>query len=462
MNPEFQRNLWLELTPRRMVLMTVLLGLAFFAAAITTNQSDQVFGTLPATAEFLYYMIVVVWGTRNAATAVVGEIRDRTWDMQLLSAIGPGAMSWGKLFGSTIYNWFGGAICLAVMTIETVAHGGGVGPALIGVVYYLAVGVIAQAAAFLASLVAVRRRQAHSRLDVFIYQVVGLAAGIAVYTIWSIADPAGSILTHKKASDFIVWWGQSFDNRGFLLVSLAIFTAWTLAACYREMRLELQMPGGVLVWLAFLAFIGLYVAGFDAWLSDDKTLSGLDTGSLRLALAGTAYAMLTYLMVVLEPKDRVHYRWLGSQIASARVGAFLGGLQAWMMAYAAAILCTAALLVTLMQAHPERRELPALIAAGAGFLTRDVSIFVAMRSARRRSDLAAIAILVALYLLAPSIAKSLGLESALPAFYPQPTAPLWLSPVIAWAEGIAVAVLAFSRVSIRHSPADRSAPSPAS
>ena len=25
-------------------------------------------------------------------------------------------MTWGKLFGSTIYNWFGGAICLAVVT----------------------------------------------------------------------------------------------------------------------------------------------------------------------------------------------------------------------------------------------------------------------------------------------------------------------------------------------------------
>ena len=30
-------------------------------------------------------MIVVVWGTRNAALSVVGEIRDRTWDMQRLS-----------------------------------------------------------------------------------------------------------------------------------------------------------------------------------------------------------------------------------------------------------------------------------------------------------------------------------------------------------------------------------------
>ena len=125
MNPEFQRNLWVELTPRRMTLMVALLALAFFAAAISGGRDYSLAGT----AEWLYYAIVVVWGTRNAATAVVGEIRDRTWDMQLLSSIAPGAMTWGKLFGSTIYNWFGGAICLAVLLSDPVAHKGEIGRA---------------------------------------------------------------------------------------------------------------------------------------------------------------------------------------------------------------------------------------------------------------------------------------------------------------------------------------------
>ena len=111
MNPEFQRNVWLELTPRRMILMVALLALAFLAAALSGGKD---YGT-GGTAEWIFYAIVVVWGTRNAATAVVGEIRDRTWDMQRLSSLSAATMTWGKLFGSTIYNWFGGAICLAVL-----------------------------------------------------------------------------------------------------------------------------------------------------------------------------------------------------------------------------------------------------------------------------------------------------------------------------------------------------------
>src|SRR5271168_1286252 len=120
MNPEFRRNLWLEMTPRRIALMTGVLALAFFAAALSGGSDYR-----PASvAEALYYFIVVLWGSRNAAMSVVGEIRDRTWDSQRLSSLGAGQMTWGKLFGSTIYNWHGGAICLAVILTSRIAHQG--------------------------------------------------------------------------------------------------------------------------------------------------------------------------------------------------------------------------------------------------------------------------------------------------------------------------------------------------
>jgi len=188
MNPEFQRNLWLELTPRRMILMAVVLGLCFFAAAVTTDGAVSGPGE---TARWLYYLIVVVWGSRNAALSVVGEIRERTWDGQRLSSLGAGTMVWGKLFGSTLYNWFGGAICLAVIVTELLGNRGPA-VALIELVYYLAIGVIAQAVSLLASLIAAGRRQGHSRLEAFLYQAIGIAAAGAVYFVWSAADPAGS------------------------------------------------------------------------------------------------------------------------------------------------------------------------------------------------------------------------------------------------------------------------------
>jgi hypothetical protein len=444
MNPEFQRNLWLELGPRRVLLMIAVLGLVFFAAAVTGGDFS------PASlAQVLYYLIVVVWGSRNAALSVVGEIRDRTWDAQRLSSLTPFEMMWGKLFGSTIYNWFGGAICLAVLLGYRFTQND-VASVAISLVYYLAVGVIAQAAALLASLVAVRRRLTHTRFDIFTYQLVGLIAAVAVFFVWEAADPAGALLVGRKSTESIPWWGQTLDARPFLLASLAIFTAWTLIGCYRLMRLELKMRNGPLVWLAFLVFIGLYVAGFDGWLAERQATLRWDAVELRLGLALSTYAVLTYLMVLLEPKDRVLYRWLGSRLGEGRIRSALWNLQAWMMSYFASSIIAIALLVRLIATQGGFGADASLLVSGMGCVTRDVSIFVLFQTlpGRRRGDFSAVIVLIALYLLVPYILRGMELDAGLAYLYPQVTSPKWLGPVVIWAEAIIVAAIAIGRIAL--------------
>ena len=444
MNPELRRNLWLELTPKRMLLMVAFLALAFFAAALPGGID---YGPSEL-ALALYYVIVVLWGTRNAALSVVGEIRDRTWDAQRLSSLGADEMTWGKLLGATAYNWFGGLICLAVLVVGIAAHKG---PAVAAVecAYYITIGVIAQTAAFLASLIAVRRRRGHSRLEVFVYQLVGLVAAIGVNRVWSAADPAGFLDTAPKQGIAVLWWGQSFDTRGFLLVSLAAFAIWMFVACYREMRRELKMRNGPLVWLGFLAFIGVYVAGFDAWLGGNTMTGGLDETVKRLALAWATYVVLTYVMVFLEPKDTVQYRWLGAQLRAGRIASALSSMQSWMMSYAAVVGTAIALLLWL--GNPSSgADHRMMLAAALGFLTRDVLIVILVQtfSGRARGDFAALAILVALYALVPAILQGLHLDEALIGFYPPESAPSWLSPAVIWAEAVAVGAIAVARSSL--------------
>lgn len=446
MNPEFQRNLWLELSPRRLVLMAVILGLFFFAAAV----SEQTAAATAETARWLFYVVVVVWGTRNAALSVVGEIRERTWDGQRLSALGAGEMMWGKLFGSTSYNWFGGVLCLAVILSDLFVNRGPV-VVVIELVYYLAIGVIAQAASLLASLIAAGRRQTHSQFEVFLYQVVGLAAAGCVYWIWSIADPAGSLLAHAQPTDFIVWWGLSWDARGFLLLSLAIFTGWTLTGCYTRMRLELKMRNGPYIWLAFLAFIGVYVSGFDAWLSENSTLTHLDIVARRFLLAGTAFGALAYVMVFLEPKDRVQLRWLGGAFAKARFGSGLAGLSGWTTALLAALLSGLLLIVWLGKTSDLGDQ--AIVAAMLGFLTRDMAVVtLAGVTSRRNGDFAAVCALVALYALLPVIMGGMKFDTGLVLFLPHKSEPLWLSPLAAWAEAVVAVLFAVGRIALDGKP----------
>jgi hypothetical protein len=441
MGPEFRRNLWLELTPRRIVFMVAILALIFFAAAVSGPT-----WTPYSAAETIYYLIVVIWGARNAGLSVVGEIRDHTWDIQRLSSISAAEMVWGKLFGSTIYNWFGGAICLAVMLIYGFAHGTPVS-AILDFIYYVIVGIVAQATALLTSLVAIRRRSAHSRLDVFLYQLLGVVAAIVVAYVWEAADPESALLLGRKSTDIIPWWGATVSARPFLLISLVLFTAWILTGCYREMRRELKMKNGPLVWAGFLAFIGLYVAGFDAWLPHEAVMANWDVVALRLALASTAFGALTYVMVLLEPKDRVLYRWYATRTVSGSIGSALWSLQAWIMSYIATLL-VAVTLIWWLFAHGFGVFYPAIAAAGIAFLTRDTAIFVFCAAARRRGDLAAIVSLFALYILIPAILDGIGLRTVLPFFYPTPSTPVWLGPVVVWSEALVAVILAVSRVAL--------------
>jgi hypothetical protein len=308
--------------------------------------------------------------------------------------------------------------------------------------------VTAQAASLLASLVAAGRRQTQSQFTVFLYQATGIAAAVVVYLIWGIADPAGSILARKAPVEFIVWWGQAFDARGFLLLSLAIFAGWTLTACYRQMRLELKMRNGPLVWFAFLVFIGLYMAGFDAWLSGSPTFMHFGTVAHRLLLSGTTFGALAYVMVFLERKDRVKYRWLAGAFSKLHFGAALGGLQAWMVAYLAALIVGLVLLFWLGQVSPGPDQ--AVLGAMLGFLTRDVAIFVLAGTQSRRSngDFAAIAALFALYALLPAILGGMKFDTGLVLFTARVSDPVWLSPAVVWVEALLAVAFAAGNLAL--------------
>jgi hypothetical protein len=444
MNPELQRNLWLEFTTQRIGLMVGGLALAFFAAALPGGLD---YGP-SSIALVLFYLIIVFYGTRAASLAVISEIRDRTWDSQRLSALSPGTMMWGKLLGSTAYAWFGGGICLVVMLAGVAVHNG-VAIAGIEAVFFLALGAIAQASAFLASLIAIHRRQSVSRLNAFLCQLVGLVAAIVVVSIWYSADPKSAISAEHRV-DVVIWWGRSFDATWFLPVSLAVFAAWIVVACYRQMRLELQVKNGPLVWAGFLVFMGLYVAGFDAWLPKTGFAQGLDVTGARFTLAFATFLILSYVMVLLEPKDRVHYRWLLARFRAAKIGEWLGGFQAWMTSYVAAFAVGVVLAFWIAHTLPTPSTDEALIASTLGFLTRDVSIFVLvqMLAGQRRADLGAVIVLVAIYLLIPAILSGLKLTALWFIFFPTPTDPVFLGPAVAWAEGIVLFALAFMRVQL--------------
>lgn len=442
MNPEFERNLWLEATPLRLGLMAGFLLLTFLAASAITGLSDS-----GGAANFLYYFIVVLWGTRNAALGVVGEIRERTWDAQRLSSIEPSTMMWGKLFGASCYNWFGGLICLPFVLWPVFRDHGAIAMAQQALIL-LTLGVYAQAVSLLASLNLVRRKNNNWRLDTFLCQVAGIVVAGAY---WGVLQGESRLLGTNY------WWGWTFDARIFHVVSLCLFTAWALMGCYRAMRVELRFENGPFVWLGWLLFLSVYAAGFETWL-ESKSLQSL-ASEMGFASQATLYRLLivtatlattAYGMVLIEVKDPVRLRWLAEKVRQGRfVAAFLR-LDAWMLSYAATLAVGLVLVVRLF-ADPGMADDTVRVAAHGwtvlamlGFLSRDVALFLLMRGWwRNRGDLGALALLAALYVLAPAIAGHTPLALLL---RPDWLHPGPLSPALAWAEAGIVAVLAVRRL----------------
>ena len=447
MNPELQRNLWLELSTRRMILMPIVLGVIFLTAG--ASGGDHGMQSIGGVARVMYYLIVVFWGTRAAASAVIGEIRDRTWDFQRLSALTPGQMLVGKIVGATSYQWYGGLICLVFIAFSRLAERGLI-EAVSETLYFLAAGLFGQAVTLFASLVAVRKRASHTRLDIFIYQIAGLIAVVFAAQLWNAAYVTRVLRFQWLSADLdqLHWHGLSVPAQGFYLLSLFVFLFWALAGNLSLFASELQVRRKSWAWLGFLIFMVIYVSGFaDEWANEGQ---GLQT--VRVALGIVTAGALTYAAVLFEPKDAVSYRALLDALAHFRLGAAFRGLQAWMSAFALLTVLVVYFLLTFKAPMKEMfgytNTLSIAVAAGYFFIARDIAIFLYFNFTPRnaRGDFGAVVSLGVLYLVLPMLIGAMHLGSVMALVVPFPDAGAGVAVAVPLIEAILMWGLALNRL----------------
>ena len=324
MNPELRRNLWLQFSPLRLLLAPLAIG-AFLLLVWLVSHS---FSALSVTAESIYFLLVLLWGTRRAADLVSEEIAGGTWDSQRMSALGAWQMSWGKLLGGTSYVWYAAGLAFAAYVGARWAAGypaSAPGEA-IRLLRMLATGLFGQAVALLASLAPLRRQGMRRRLGVGLSQIAGiLAAAVATGHV----DPGLFFSPMPQVS----WYGRVSNGEGFALASLLAFLGWSIFGVYRLMRLELRFRSGPWAGLAFTVFLMAYGNGFlypvieaaggglDAWLSFPFLLT----------------VALTYVAVFIEPKEVMRYRWLGTALAQGHLRRAQALLPQWLPVFALAL-----------------------------------------------------------------------------------------------------------------------------
>lgn len=411
MNPEFRRNMLLELTLHRIVAMPLILILLYGAAGLI-EYGDAV----SPIASVVMLVLLVAWGSRLAADAVLGEVVGRTWDSQRMSALGPWSMSWGKLAGSTIFVWYG-----AALSIPALLYGGSAG--LLEVLRLLLVGLFAQVLALFASLAIQRLRPERLRFHVTGAQTAGIVGAIILLKLSEVTN-----------HDFD-WYGFTFVIGEFGFFSGLAFAAWCCFGVYRLMRTELQYRCWPVGWAAFTLFVAVYFAGFapERILGDMADVPG-SRATVQLLIAHMAIAGLTWLGAFAEPKGFVRMRRWRDAARSGSPRDIMRVMPTWAPGLVMA-LATAALVVVFSLLIEDRYHYAAdkylSDAAGSAgafsaalflFLLRDIGIlhFLTMDGRARRALLASLVYFAVLYAIFPVILFAIGLEDAVPALLPSP------------------------------------------
>jgi len=417
MNPEFQRNLWLEASPRRIAWALVAVTLVYGAVFLAVHGDMRLAGPALATAGTAVFLVCAgLWGARAAGSAVLAEIAERTWDFQRLSALTPWQMTWGKLFGATSLAWVCGLTGLAAMVPALVSPDSAVD--VWEIAFFVALALLFQALSFGAALIGVRKARAEGRAA----RSGGVLGGLLI-GLFLLSSVAGSVgFQHGAGLDwishvlggrgFIPWWIGYHPAPVFRALSVAAFALFALAGAWRVMRLELQMRNAPLVWPGFLGFLAVFVGGFP-----------FRHGGLAASLlaAGLAVALCAYAAAFAEPADRVHLRRFAAA-ARRRDLAAAGPL-------APAALTPLAFSVLLIAAALAAGGLQAAQlwqgAALTAFVARDLGVIAYFRLGPQpqRGDFGAVVALALLYAVGGIVGASLGHGAGRALFAPLPDAP---------------------------------------
>lgn len=394
MNPELLRNLWLEITPQRLVAMPAVLFLIFGAVLLSDGRE-----ALPDAAWWTGLAIGVLWGARQAAGAVMSEVAGRTWDSQRASALTPAQMGLGKLFGATSYAWYGVGLCALV-------HLGAGGAPVETASLILRTG-LAHGVALFASLVLLglggRSLVMTSLPHLAGIVAAGAADGVVPLVVALGEFPQGFVpgVDSSAESTGLLWFGLPFSYGGFTRLSTALFWGWSVVGCIALLRGELNVPRRVPLWPLFVGFVTLYAAGF-----------GL---GIAIAPAFLAVCALTQAAALLEPKSRAEVR----RLLGGEIGAIPPSLQALLAATVLAIALAAGVGAEALRA----RDIGGLLAPAAVlFLVRDIALIrlVSLRRGGLRGAVTAIVWFAVLYGMLPVVLAGAGAEAALVLFYPLP------------------------------------------
>jgi hypothetical protein len=432
LNPEFRRNVTLELTTHRLVVLPAVIALICLLAYVVAGD-----GGLRAAgwaAFWLYAAITIFWGTQLACASVLDEFRDKTWDSQRLSALGPWTIAWGKLLGGTVVAWYGGAICLLVFVatrvLEPIARMNEMSWLLLALAM-TGSALLMHASGLLFSLLLPRAGQRSSSNSIALL-MFGVVAGVPLVLGMISREP-------------VFWWGRHWDSASFAVASCWSFAAWAVTGVYRRLCAELQVRTTPSVWLGLAAFLTLYLAGFAIGRSSSISMITV------IAAAGfTVTIGLTYVSAWVEKRDAITVRRLILRMKSGDRRRTLEEMPCWLVTAPLALVFSLYLSVQaagLDLPGPLSGKLPIMALVAMLMAVRDIGLLYFFSFARngRNPEMTTAIYLIVLYWPLPALLSAIGLAPVAGFVLPYAAGNAAMALIIAAAQAALVVWLAHAR-----------------
>jgi len=240
LNPEFKKNLWLEISLQKLIIMPSVLAGIFFIAYLANSDIEGFMRSMWAVSTVCFGIIVFVWGGKLASESVINEVNDKTWEFQKMTLISPVEMLIGKVFGSTIYTWYGGIFCVIAYLIAafylTLDNLG----LRIEYIKILAssimFAILIHTVAISISLVEIKKNPDKTKIS------SAFALIVIVMAFFWIFPSLLSITRYSHEKDiFIKWYIFEFKQLSFVVFTVFIYLIWSIIGLYRNIKSEMQM-----------------------------------------------------------------------------------------------------------------------------------------------------------------------------------------------------------------------------
>jgi len=415
LNPELQRNIWKDFSLHRILIMALTIFLILWVFALGTN--------LPARADAAFYLacfFIFIWGTKNASETVIEEVNNSTWDFQRQTAMSPWTMTWGKLFGSTLYSWYGAFICLGVYALYALYSPNPttkfyeIGILILG-------GIFTHATTILLSLQLLPHIRREKTNKTFRYFLGGITLG------YLFTHPA--LLAIHGSGQMISWYGYSFDQSHFTLVSLCLFLGWAILGLYRSFAKELQYQNSPWAWAIFNLYCLIYFSGFINIQNIEpiKLLTSQFADFQQNVLNAPYYLaffiaiILTYAALFIDELTLLRYRKL-VQRSKVSFRESLQQLPWWPISFTFTLIMGLAIVLRLQSNNAIIINYSPfmLVFTTCGFLLRDILLihFFNFGQHPRKALGASLLYLFILYTLLPLLLQALQFSALLPLFVP--------------------------------------------